>query len=304
MAISVTAPVARRAETIEASHASPWRLAIRVLTRDRSAMLGLAVLGVLAILAVAAPLVTPYDCKAQLDSIALKNAPPSLLHPFGTDEFSRDVLSRVICGSRVSLSIAFLSVVVAATVGTAYGAVAGYVGGFVDAVLMRVVDALLSIPRVLLLIAVATLWHGLSIPGIVLLLGLTGWFGVSRLVRSLVLSSREDEFVTAARALGAGHARILWLHIIPQVIAPVLVAATLAVGNVVVIEAGLTFLGMGVQGGDASWGSIFHDGMGWIPSAWWVSVSPGVALIVTVLAVNLVADGLREALNARQLPAR
>jgi peptide/nickel transport system permease protein len=283
---------------------SPWRTALRRLARDRSAIAGIVVLVALAVLALAAPLVAPYGPNIQPDIVALKNHAPSLAHPFGTDEYSRDVLTRIIYGGRVSLSIAFLSVVVAATVGTAYGAVSGYVGGLIDSAMMRVVDALLAIPRVLLLIAVATLWNGLGIVGLVLLLGLTGWFGVSRLVRALVMSAREDEFVTAARALGASHTRILVLHIVPQVIAPVLVAATLAVGNVVVIEAGLTYLGMGVQPPDASWGSVFHDGMTALASTWWVSFFAGVALVITVLAVNLVADGLREALNPRQLPAR
>ena len=155
-----------------------------------------------------------------------------------------------------------------------------------------------------LLIAVATLWNGLGLVGLILLLGLTGWFGVSRLVRTLVLSAREDEFVTAARALGAGDARILVQHILPQVISPVLVAATLAIGNVIVIEAGLTYLGMGVRPPNASWGSVFYDGMNDMASTWWVSVFAGLALVVTVLAVNLVADGLRQALSTRQLPAR
>jgi peptide/nickel transport system permease protein len=157
---------------------------------------------------------------------------------------------------------------------------------------------------VLLLIAIATLWNKLGIVGLIFLLGLTGWFGVSRLVRTLVIGAREDEFVTAARALGASDGRILALHILPQVISPVLVSATLAVGNVIVIEVGLTYLGMGVQAPRASWGSVFYDGIRSFPSAWWVSVFAGVALVITVLAVNLVADGLREALNARQLPPR
>ena len=285
---------------------SPWHSALRTLAHDRSAMTGLVLLALLTVIALAAQYVAPYDPRAQPDIVGLKNMAPTLAHPFGTDEASRDVLSRVIWGSRVSLSVAFLSVLMAATVGTWYGAIAGYVGGAVDTVMMRIVDALLAIPRVLLLIAIATLWDKVSLVGLILLLGLTGWFGVSRLVRTLVLSAREEEFVTAARALGATDSRILLQHILPQVISPVLVAATLAIGNVIVIEAGLTYLGMGVQPPNASWGSIFQDGMNVVPieSAWWVSVSAGVALVVTVLAVNLVADGLREALNARQLPAR
>ncbi len=277
---------------------------MRTLLRDRSAVLGLILLGLLAVIAIGAGMLAPYSETRQLDIIALKNVAPSLAHPFGTDQYSRDVLSRIIYGSRVSLSVAFLSVLVAASVGMAYGAIAGYVGGAMDTIMMRIVDTLLAIPRVLLLIAVATLWNGLGITGLVLLLGLTGWFGVSRLVRTLVLSAREDEYVTAARALGGTHARILGLHVLPQVAASVLVAATFAVGNVIVIEAGLTYLGMGVRTPYASWGSVFREGMDNPGGTWWISVSAGIALIITVLAVNLVADGLREALNARQLPAR
>jgi peptide/nickel transport system permease protein len=286
-----------------AGGASPWRSALATLARDRSAMAGLAILAALAVIALAAPYVAPYDPRAQPDIVTLKYLPPTLAHPFGTDQLSRDVLSRIIFGSRVSLSVAFLGVAVAVTVGTGYGAIAGYLGGKLDGFMMRVVDALLSIPRVLLLIAVATLWNGLELAGLVLLLGLTGWFGVSRLVRTLVLSAREDEFVTAARALGATHTRILIHHILPQVVSPVLVAATLAIGNVIVMEAGLTFLGMGVRPPNASWGSIVYDGRD-VAAAWWISISGGAALVITVLAVNLLADGLREALNARQLPAR
>ena len=266
-------------------------------------MLGAVVLALLAMLALLATRIVPYGCDAQLDIVALKNVAPSLAYPFGTDEFSRDVLSRVICGSRVSLSIAVLSVLMAATVGTAYGAVAGYAGGWVDALLMRIVDALLAIPRVLLLIVVATLWDGVELWGLILLLGLTGWFGVSRLVRTLVVSAREDEFVIAARALGASNARILSQHILPQVVSPVLVAATLAVGNVIVIEAGLSYLGIGIQPPDPSWGSIFTEGANGFASAWWLWLFPGIALVVTVLAVNLVVDGLRQALSARAYPA-
>jgi ABC-type dipeptide/oligopeptide/nickel transport system permease subunit len=283
---------------------SSWRAAFRTLARNRSAIAGAIVLVLLALVGIGGQRIAPYSCFDQPDIITLKNLAPSLSHPFGTDQYSRDVFSRIICGSRVSLSIAFLSVIVAATVGTAYGAVAGYVGGVVDTAMMRVVDALLAIPRVLLLIAVATLWNGLGVRGLVLLLGFTGWFGVGRLVRTLVIGAREDEFVTAARALGASDARILGQHILPQVISPVLVSATFAIGNAIVIEAGLRYLGVGLRTAEASWGSVFHDGMSSITSSWWVSVFAGAALVVTVLAVNLVADGLRDALNTRQLPAR
>ena len=258
----------------------------------------------LTVAAIAAPLLTPYGPTETLDIVALKNLPPSLAHPFGTDQHSRDVLSRILHGARVSLAVGFLSVLVAVTLGTAYGAIAGYVGGVTDTVLMRVVDACLAIPRVMLLIAIATMWRPVSVVGMVLILGLTGWFGVSRLVRTLVVSAREDDFVAAARALGARDSRVLVHHILPRVTAPVLIAATFAVGNVIVIEAGLSYLGMGVQVPAPSWGNVFHDGIDVFTSSVWASVFASAALVVTVLAVNLVADGLRRALNARQLPAR
>jgi peptide/nickel transport system permease protein len=266
-------------------------------------MAGAAVLVVFVLLAVFAQLVAPYDCNVSQGIVALKNAPPSLRFPFGTDEFSRDVLSRIICGSRVSLSIALLSVVVAVSVGTTYGAIAGYLGGWADTLLMRFVDAMLAIPRVLLLVAVATLWNDLGLSGLIVLLGLTGWFGVARLVRTLVRSAREDEFVTAARALGASDARILARHIVPQVVPPVLVAATLSIGNVIVLEAGLRYLGIGMGAADASWGSLMQHATTNF-DAWWVWLFAGVALIVTVLAVNLLVDGLRTVLDARRLTAR
>lgn len=267
-------------------------------------MAGAAVLLLLIGAAAAAPLLTPYDPIKPLDIVALKNLPPSFAHPFGTDQFSRDIFARLVYGARVSLAIAFLSVLMAVTVGTAYGAIAGYVGGLTDTLLMRVVDALLAIPRVLLLIAIATLWYPVSVKGLVLILGLTGWFGVSRLVRTMVVSAREDDFVAAARALGARDSRVLVHHILPRVIAPVLVAATFAVGNVIVVEAGLTYLGMGIRLPAPSWGGVFYDGMEVFASSAWASLFASLTLVITVLAVNLVADGLRRALNARQLPAR
>jgi len=282
----------------------PARVAWRAFARDRSAVGGGIILLLLAVMAIFADNIAPYDPRTFLDPIRLKNVAPSLDFPFGTDQFSRDVLSRVIYGARVSLAVSFLSVIAAATVGTAYGAIAGYIGGWIDSAMMRFVDALLAIPRVLLLIAVATLWGEVNVIGLVVLLGVTGWFGVSRLVRSLVISASEGEFVTAARALGAGHIRILALHILPHVTSPVLVAATLAIGNVVVIESGLTFLGMGVPHNTPSWGGLFRDGMDAYTSHWWVPLFTGVALVVTVLGANLVAAGLRQALSARQLPAR
>jgi peptide/nickel transport system permease protein len=188
-------------------------------------------------------------------------------------------------------------------VGTAWGAVAGYAGGWTDRVLMHVVDAGLSIPRILLLLGVVALWGTLSMASLVLLLGLTGWFGASRLVRAEVRATRERDFVAAARATGATPAQILIKHILPHAMTPMLVAATLGVGQVVVIEAGLSFLGYGVAPPAASWGSLIRDGREVLGTAWWMSVFPGIALAATVLAVNVLGDRLRATLSTRQLPA-
>src|SRR5262245_5059819 len=189
--------------------------------------LGLILL--LGLIALAAPLLAPYSPNTQLDIVGLKSHPPSAGHPFGTDRFSRDVLSRVLFGARISLSVATLAVLLSATIGTTYGAVAGWFGGRVDGVLMRVLDALLAIPRVLLLVTVVALWSSerpLPLYALIIVIGLTGWFEVSRLVRAEVLAVKQREFVTAARALGASGRGIVWRHVFPNVLAPLIVATT------------------------------------------------------------------------------
>jgi peptide/nickel transport system permease protein len=282
----------------------PLRLAALRFRANRAAALGLAVVLVLVVVSLLAPVLAPYDPVAQPDIVALRSQPPSLAHPFGTDQFSRDVLSRVLYGSRVSLSVATLSVLVAITVGTAYGALAGFLGGRADAMMMRAVDAMLAIPRVLLLVVVVSLWGGVSLPVLVVLLGLTGWFGVSRLVRGQVLALREREFVTAARALGASGARVLRRHVLPNALTPVIVAATLGVGHTIALEAGLSYLGLGVQQPLASWGNIIQDGADQVAVHWWISLFPGLAIVLTMMALTAVGDGLRDALDPRQLPGR
>lgn len=257
-------------------------------------------LALLVLLALLAPWLAPYDPTAQPDIIALQSLPPSLAHPFGTDEFSRDVLSRVIFGARISLAVAALSTLVATTLGTAYGAAAGYVGGTVDGILMRLVDAGLAVPRVLLLIVVVALWGALPIPALAILLGATGWFGVSRLVRGQVLALREREFVVAARALGAGGPRVLLRHILPNVLPTIIVAAALGVGQVVVLEAGLSYLGLGVQPPAASWGSIIQDGADQVAQLWWISLFPGLMIVITALAATALGDALERALDPRR----
>lgn len=266
----------------------------------RHASVATGVLAVIVVVALLAPLIAPYDPIAQPDIIGLKNLAPSFSHPFGTDSFSRDVLSRCMYGARISLSVAALATTIAVTLGTLYGAIAGYMGGTVDAVLMRFVDAVLAIPRVLLLIAILALWNGLPLWLLVVVLGATGWFGLSRMVRAQVLALRELDFVAAARASGATGPRILLRHILPNVLPTIIVAATLGVAHVIILEAGLSYLGLGVQPPSASWGSIIQDGADQIGTAWWISLFPGLLIVTTAIACNALGDALRAAFDPRE----
>lgn len=276
-----------------------WRPVFRRLAANGWAMGALHVVVAFSVAALLAPALAPYDPAAQPDIVALKSLPPSLAHPFGTDVYSRDVLSRVLYGARVSLAVGLLAALLAATVGTAYGAVAGYLGGRWDAAMMRVIDALLAVPRALLLIAVLSLWGRVPLWLLVVLLGLTGWFGVSRLVRAQVLALRDHDLVASARALGASDARILVRHVLPNVLSPVIVSATLGIGNVIVLEAGLSFLGIGVRPPQPSWGNIIQDGGSDLAALWWVALFPGLCIVLTVMAFNALGDGLRDAMDPR-----
>ena len=294
----VTAPLFRASPTDPAT-AGPWRGAMHRFRRKRGAMLAFAAVVALIIVALLAPLLAPYDPIHQLDPIAMQTLPPSGAHLMGTDPVSRDVFSRVLHGAQISLSIGLLAVLLSVTVGTLYGAIAGFVGGTTDTVMMRTIDAFLSIPRILLLILVTALWGQLSVSALIVLLGLTGWFGVSRVVRAEVMAVSTREFIVSAQSLGAGRLRVLGRHVLPNVLAPVIVAATLGIGNVIILEAGLSFLGLGVQPPRASWGSIIQDGAQQVAAHWWVSVFPGLAIVVTVMAFNALGEGLRDALDPR-----
>ena len=266
--------------------------------RHRGAVLGLGLLVLLAGAALLAPLLAPFDPNA-IDLGAGRLLPPSAAHWLGTDELGRDLLSRTLYGARISLLIGVLAVAIAVTVGTAVGAIAGYAGGWLDTLLMRTVDLFLSLPRLVLLITAMALFRP-SLPLIVLLLGLTGWMGVSRLVRGQVLSVREREYIQAARALGFGPSRILGRHILPNVATPIIVAATLGIGNAILAEAALSYLGLGVQPPIASWGSIIQSGADRLTDAWWITTFPGLAIAFTVMSFNLVGDGLRDSLDPRR----
>jgi peptide/nickel transport system permease protein len=280
---------------------APGRLA-GLLRRDPAAAIAAVTLGLIAVAALLAPWLAPFDPTQPL-AVAAGAQPPSATNWLGTDSLSRDLLSRLLYGARISLGVSFLAVAVATIAGTAWGAVAGFTGGWVDRILMHVVDAGLAIPRILLLLGIVALWGRLSVPALILLLGLTGWFGASRLVRAEVRATRERDFVIAARAAGATPARVLVRHVLPHAMTPMLVAATLGVGQVVVVEAGLAFLGFGVAPPAASWGSLIRDGLEMLGAAWWMSDFPGIVLATTVLCINVLGDRLRTAMSPQHLHA-
>ena len=224
--------------------------------------------------------------------------PPSPAHYLGTDTLGRDVLSRIIFGSRVSLKVGFVAVGLATLIGLFIGALAGYYGGWVDSALMRLVDLMLCFPAFFLILAVIALLEP-SIWNIMAVIGLTGWMGVARLVRAEFLSLREREFVTAARALGAGDTRLILRHMLPNALAPVMVSATLGVAGAILTESALSFLGLGVQPPTPSWGNILTAGKDNIEIAWWLSVFPGLAILITVMSYNLLGEGIQEAIDPR-----
>lgn len=295
--------VARAGRDAHVPGASPWRRAAARLAADRTATAAVFVLVLLATMAVLAPALTPYDPAAQPDPVLYKDLAPSLAHPFGTDFASRDVLTRVLYGSRITLSVSLLAVLLSTLIGAAYGAVAGFYGGALDAVMMRAIDAALSIPRILVLIAVLALAERVTLPALIVLIGITGWFQTSRLVRAQVLALREQELTVAARALGARDREILWRHLLPNVLSTVIVSGTLAIGSVVYLEAALGYLGIGVRPPTPSWGNIIQDGASQLETAWWVALFPGLGIVITTLAINALGDGLRDAFDPRTVDA-
>ena len=268
--------------------------------RHRATSWGLGILAFLVIVALAAPLIAPFDPNVQPDIIHLKNARPSWTFILGNDVLSRDVWSRIVYGARVSLGIGALGALVAVALGTVVGAVAGYYRRWVDAFLMRGVDVGLALPRIFILLMAVALWDGLPFWILVLLIGLTSWFGTSRLVRAEVLSLRERDFVVAARALGVATPRIIFRHVLPNAAAPIIVSAALGVGNVLLLEASLSFLGIGVAPPRPSWGNMIADNASSIYTAPWTTLFPGLAISLVVMSLNAVADGLRDALDPRE----
>jgi peptide/nickel transport system permease protein len=252
----------------------------------------------LVLLAILGPALLP-DPFRQFDLEELAIRAPSADHPFGTDQLSRDILSRVVNGARISLAVAALAVTLSVSLGAGVGLVAGYWGGTVDAVLMRLVDGALAVPRLFLLLLVLAVPDRVPLAALVLLIGTTGWFATSRLVRAEVLRLREEAFVRAAEALGASRRRVIFRHLLVNAAGPLLVSATLGVGDVILLESGLSFLGLGVQPPTPSWGGMIMDARPVLEAAPWVGIFPGVAITLTVLATNLVGDALRDAFDPR-----
>ncbi len=266
------------------------------LSRNRLALAAGVVVICLAALAILAPALAPWDPNRPDVKKILSS--PSRVHLLGTDQLGRDVFSRMLYGSRVSLAVGFVSVGIAAAIGIVLGSLAGYNGGIVDAFVMRLVDLMLVFPRFFLLLAVLAFLTP-SIWTIMAVIGLTGWMGVTRLVRAEFLSLKEREFVVWSQNVGATGFRVIWRHILPNALAPVLVAMTLGIPAAILTESGLSFLGIGVPPPHATWGNILNEGKETIEIGWWLSVYPGLAILVTVLSYNLLGEGIRDALDPR-----
>jgi peptide/nickel transport system permease protein len=261
-----------------------------------SILLGLCAIGL------AAPLIAPTNPIVQDDVLRTRLLPPfatdpsGVLHWLGTDRFGRDLLSRIVYGARISIAVGLLAVTVSVTLGTAIGGIAAYVGGVTERLLMACTDAALALPRLVLLLALVSIWDS-SLLLVVLVLGLTGWMGIARLVRAEVKGLKERAFVSAARAVGMGHWRLLARHLLPNALTPLLVASALGVGNAIMLEAGLSFLGLGIPPPAPSWGNMIAGGREALVNAPWIATFPGIMVVLAVVGCNLLADGARDALD-------
>src|SRR5262245_56503645 len=275
------------------ARAGEWRR----FAANRRAVVGAVVLVSLALSALLAPVLAPYDPHEQRRGVVAD--PPSAAHPMGTDNFGRDVLSRALWGGRVSQLVGLLAMAVSVVVGIVVGGLAGFYGRSVDTALMRLTETVVTFPTFFLLITLVAVF-GARLSLLILAIGFTSWPITARVVRAEFLTLRQQEFVAAARVLGAGGLRIIARHILPNVVPVIVVAATLRVAYVILVEAGLSYLGVGVQPPTASWGSMVADGREYLFRAWWISFFPGLFIFLTVMAYNLVGDGLRDAFDPRQ----
>ena len=277
---------------------SAWGIAWRRIRRDPGAIFAASVILALVLVAVFAPQIAPWDPARPDRAVSFRASPPSAEHWFGTDRAGRDVFSRVIYGARVSLAVGFGSQLLSLALGILFGLMAGYFGGWVDVLISRFIEILQAFPSLLLLIVLSvTLGPGLVTAYIAL--GIVGWSGVARLVRGEALKLKNSEYVEGARALGSGSARLLFKHIFPGVLPSLIVIYSIGVGGAIIGEATLSFLGLGVQPPTPSWGQMIADGQSYLTTAWWISVFPGAAIAIVVIAFNFMGDGLRDALDPR-----
>ncbi len=276
---------------------SYWRMVFKRFRKHKLAMTGLVILVAIIITVIVGPLIWRVDPIAQLEG-PYELLSPSRDHPFGTDDFARDVLARWFAGGKISLMIGFAAAVSATIIGAVVGLVAGYFGGVVDAILMRIVDILLCIPTFPLLIALASVL-GKGVWQIILVIVVFGWMGDARLVRSVVLSLKEEQFTEAAKAIGVSPSRIMFIHFLPNVMAPIIVSTTLGIGSSIVYEASISFLGFGVQAPLASWGNMLQNAQQYIWNAPRLVWYPGLAIFITVLSFNFIGDGLRDAMDPK-----
>ena len=278
-------------------------LAWRQFKKSTMAMVGLAIVMGLILMGALAPILAPYDPYPDSDiwetDISNIVAPPSLQHPFGTDDLGRDIFSRIIYGSRISLQVGFIAMLISVWIGVVLGTIAGYYGGSIDSLIMRITDIFFAMPAPLLVIAVMAIFENPSVDKIFFVLGFIGWTGIARLVRAKILSVRQEEYTQAARALGARTWRIILRHVLPNAMAPLIVAATIRVAGNILTEAWLSFLGLGAQPPIPSWGTMVTEGQRYLTTQPWVCVFPGLAIFTVVLGFNLFGDGLRDALDPK-----
>ena len=277
---------------------SQWREVWRMLKKNKMALLGLGILVILVLLALFADVIADYDTVVIKQNLANRLKGPSAEHWLGTDEFGRDIFARLIHGARVSLKVGIIAVGISIVLGGILGALAGFYGGKIDNIIMRVMDVFLAVPSILLAIAIVSAL-GPSILNLMVAISISSVPRYARIVRASVLSIRDQEFVEAARAIGANNARIIFRHIIPNSLAPVIVQGTLGVASAILSTAGLSFIGLGIQPPAPEWGSMLSGGRQYLRYAWWVTTFPGVAIMITILSLNLLGDGLRDALDPR-----
>ena len=275
-----------------------WPLLIRRFLKHKLAVFGLVVLVLLALVAVFAPLIAPYTFDGQDLTIIGQPQPPSSAHLMGTDQLGRDAFTRVLYGARISLMVGLFSALLATGLGTLIGALAGYYRGFIDTLLMRFTDVVLCIPLLPLVIVLSGILRP-SVPLLITIVGGLSWMGTARLVRGQFLSLREREFVEASRALGGRDNRIMFRHILPNAVGPIIVSTTLSVGGAIMLESALSFLGLGVQPPTPTWGNLLNYASQWLTAAPWLALFPGLMILLTVLSVNFLGDGLRDAFDPR-----